>query len=139
MTRRILESARVVAVLGAHPDRQRPAHYVPDYLHRQGARIIPVNPGFVGTTLWGEPTRAALTEIGEPVDVVDVFRRSELLPVHLDEILAMRPLPRVVWFQSGIRDDAVARALQSAGIEVIQDRCMLADHRALGIAAFTQR
>jgi hypothetical protein len=131
--RGILTSARVVAVLGAHPSRERPAHYVPDYLHTVGARILPVNPQFAGQTLWGEPVRASLTEIGEAVDVVDVFRRPELLPGHTAEILGMKPLPRVVWLQSGIRNDAFAAEIARAGIEVVQDRCMLADHRRMGL------
>ena len=68
-----------------------------------------------------------------PVDVVDVFRRSELLPGHLQEILAMRPLPRWVWLQSGVYHDEVTRELEAHGIAVVQDRCMLADHRAFGL------
>ncbi len=127
----ILRGARTVAVLGAHHEAQRPAFYVPDYLHAKGYRLLPVNGTLVGRALWGEAVRASLTELTEAVDVVDVFRRAESLPGHLDEILAMRPLPRVVWFQAGIRNDDVARALEAAGITVVQDRCMLADHRAL--------
>jgi predicted CoA-binding protein len=131
--RRVLKAARVVAVLGAHASPERPAHYVPDYLASQGSRILAVNPMIAGETLWGGNVRASLTELGEPVDVVDVFRRSDLLPGHVAEILGMNPRPRVVWFQSGVRNDAVADALSAEGIDVIQDRCMLADHRAMGI------
>lgn len=131
--RRVLEQSRTVAVLGAHPERARPAFYVPDYLAHHGYRIIPVNPGKRGQTLWGEPVRASLAELTEPIDVVNVFRRSEAVPGHLDDILAMKPRPKVVWLQLGIRNDAIARALEAAGIEVIQDRCMLADHRRLGL------
>ncbi len=129
--RRILSSARTVAVLGAHVQTSRPAFYVPDYLHSQGYTIIPVNAMLAGQTLWGRTVLASLGEIDEPVDVVDVFRRSDALPGHLDEIIGMQEAPRVVWFQQGIRNDEVARALEARGIEVIQDRCMLADHRAL--------
>lgn len=129
--RRILSSARTVAVLGAHEQTSRPAFYVPDYLHSQGYTIIPVNAMLAGQTLWGRTVLASLGEIDEPVDVVDVFRRSDALPGHLDEIIGMQEAPRVVWFQQGIRNDEVARALEARGIEVIQDRCMLADHRAL--------
>jgi hypothetical protein len=131
--RGVLERARVVAVLGAHFESWRPAFYVPDYLRAQGMRILPVNPALVGRTLWGEPVRGSLGDLAEPVDVVDVFRRSDALPAHLDELRGMRPLPPVVWFQSGIRNDAVAAALVAAGIDVVQDRCMLADHRRMGI------
>jgi hypothetical protein len=131
--RGVLENSRVIAVLGAHPETARPAFYVPDYLRKHGARVIPVNPAFVGRSLWGEPFRGLLREVAEPVDVVDVFRRPEVLPTHLEDILAMSPRPRLVWLQSGIRNDAVADALKAAGIEVVQDRCMLAEHRRLEI------
>lgn len=127
----ILRTTRTVAVLGAHHEAQRPAFYVPEYLREVGYRVLPVNGTLVGHALWGQTVRASLTELTEAVDVVDVFRRAETLPGHLDEILAMRPLPRVVWFQAGIRNDDVARALEAAGITVVQDRCMLADHRAM--------
>lgn len=133
--RAVLERSRTVAVLGAHHERARPAYYVPDYLRGVGARILPVNPALVGRTLWSEPVRATLAELGEPVDVVDVFRRSEALPDHLDDLLAMNPRPAVVWLQQGIRNEAVAAALIAAGIDVVQDRCMLADHRRMGLGA----
>ena len=81
--------------------------------------------------LWGEPVRGSLTEIGEPVDVVDVFRRGEALPGHLEEILGMEPKPKVVWFQQGVRNDEVAAKLVQAGIQVVQDRCMKADYKNL--------
>lgn len=131
--RAVLEGARVVAVLGAHSDASRPAHYVPDYMHAVGAKILPVNAALAGTTLWGEPVRATLAELAVAIDVVDVFRRAAALPAHLDDILAMNPRPRLVWLQLGIRNDAFAKALTEAGIDVIQDRCMLADHRRMGL------
>jgi uncharacterized protein len=124
----VLARSRVVAVLGAQRDPQLPAHYVPEYLHRHGYRILPVNPTHVGEILWGEPFRAHLGELAEPVDIVDVFRRAEHLDAHLADFLAMRPPPRAVWFQLGIRNDSVATALAAAGIDVIQDRCTKADH-----------
>lgn len=129
----ILRDARVVAVLGAHHEAGRPAFYVPDYLASMGYRILPVNPMLVGRVLWGVPTVARLTDLTEPVDLVDVFRRSEALPDHVDEILGMAPAPRTVWFQSGIRHDAVAARLAAAGLEVVQDRCTLAEHRGRGL------
>ena len=130
---RVLQENKVVAVVGFHPDPMKPAHYVPEYLHRQGYTVIPVNPALAarGESYFGQKAVATLAEIGTPVDVVEVFRRSDKVHQHLDDILAMQPLPRVVWLQLGIRDDRVARALTERGIDVIQDRCMLADHRAL--------
>jgi predicted CoA-binding protein len=135
----VLRSARTIAVLGAHEEPARPAFYVPEYLHAQGYRILPVNAVLAGKTLWGERVRGTLAEVDQPVDIVDVFRRPDLLPGHLEDILAMRPRPRLVWLQLGIRNDAFARDVLAAGIDVVQDRCTLADHRALGIGRITQR
>lgn len=129
--RAILEGTKTVAVLGVHSQRHRAAFYVPDYLHAQGYRVIGVNPKLAGEELFGEAVLASLAELREPVDMVDVFRRSELLPGHLPELLRMDPLPAVVWLQLGVRHDEVARALVSAGVDVVQDRCTLADHRRL--------
>ena len=127
--RAFLAGARCIAVLGAHVDAEKPAHYVPDYLHRKGYRILPANPVYAGRTLWGEPVRASLAEISESVDVLDVFRRSAQVADHADQILALRP--GLLWLQSGIRNDAVARALEDAGIPVVQDRCLMVEHRRL--------
>jgi predicted CoA-binding protein len=127
--RAFLAGARCIAVLGAHVDAEKPAHYVPDYLHRKGYRILPANPVYAGRTLWGEPVRTSLAEISEPVDVLDVFRRSAQVADHTDEILALRP--GLVWLQSGIRNDTVARTLEDAGIPVVQDRCLMVEHRRL--------
>jgi len=131
--RQILSTARTIAVLGVSGNRHKAGYYVPDYLAAQGYRILPVNPRLVGQTMWGEPVVATLAELAEPVDLVDVFRRPEWLPDHEADILALDPRPAVVWFQLGIRSDAVALRLEAAGIEVVQSRCTLADHRALGI------
>lgn len=129
--RAILSSSPTVAVLGIHTDPGKPAHYVPAYLHSQGYRIIGVNPTLAGTTMFGEVVRASVTELDEPVDLIDVFRRAEALPAHLEE-LAASTAP-VVWFQLGIRNDEVAAALTARGKEVVQDRCTLADHRRFGL------
>ena len=136
--RQVLQTAHTIAVLGAHPDPTRAASYVPAYMHAQGARILPVNPVLTGQSLHGQPVRATLAELHEPVDVVDVFRRSSSLPDHLDDILAMQPPPRVVWLQSGIRNETFARKLVEAGIDVVQDACMLALHRQLGLGRLTR-
>lgn len=129
--KRALLGSKTVAVLGAHREPMRPAFYVPDYLHQQGYDVYPVNPALVGHTLWGHPVVMSLTDVPVPVDLVDVFRRPDALPDHLAEILAMDPLPRIVWLQQGIRHDGFARKLLEAGIDVVQDRCTLAEHRRL--------
>ena len=127
--RTILETSPTVAVLGIHDDDSRAAYYVPEYLHEHGYRVLGVNPHLAGRVLFGEPVVGTLAELREPIDLVDVFRRSEWLPEHQADLLAARP--RVVWMQLGVRHDAVARALEAAGIEVVQDRCTMADHRRL--------
>ena len=129
--REILRSVRTVAVLGASPRSHRAGHYVPAYLERHGYEIHPVNPDALGQRLFGRDVVATLAEVDDPIDVVDVFRRPEHLPDHVPEILALDPLPKVVWLQQGIRHDEVAAELEAAGIEVVQDRCMLADHQRL--------
>lgn len=131
---RILESTRTIAVLGIHDAPHKAAHYVPEYLHRAGYRVLGVNPRLAGQRMFGAPVVADLASLPEPVDMVDVFRRSEVLPQHLPELLAMQPRPAVVWMQLGIRHDEVAAALREVGIEVVQDHCTLAEHRRLGIA-----
>lgn len=124
-----LRRTRVIAVLGAQRDPGLPAHYVPAYLHQQGYRILPVNPVHVGHSEWGEPFRAHLADLGEPVDMVDVFRRSDALDDHLADFLGLAERPLLVWLQLGIRNDRVAAALAQAGIDVVQDRCAKVDER----------
>jgi len=133
--REILTSSPTIAVLGIHEEPEKAAFYVPEYLHDEGFRIIGVNPTFVGKELFGEKVRATLAEINEPVDMVDVFRRSELIGEHVEDILAMKPRPKVVWLQLGVKNDDAAKILEAAGITVIQNRCTLADHQRLGLGA----
>lgn len=130
--RDIFARTRTIAVLGAHSDPSKPAHYVPDYLRAAGYSIFPVNPTLVGRALWGQPVVAALTDLApQPIDMVDVFRRPDLLMEHVPEILAMNPRPPLVWLQLGIRHAEFARTLRENGIAVIEDRCALAEHRRL--------
>lgn len=131
--REILTTSPTIAVLGLHHEPEKAAHYVPEYLHDEGYRIIGVNPVFAGQELFGEKVHTTLAEIGEPVDLVDVFRRSDQIPMHVEDILAMRPRPKVVWFQLGIKNEDAARILEAAGIRVVQNRCTLTDHQRLGL------
>ena len=128
---RILREARAVAVLGAKAHPSQPAHYVPAYLAREGYRILPVNPTLVGTRILAQPVVATLADLPGPVDVIEVFRRPDYLPGHAAEILALPWRPAVVWFQLGIRNDAAAERLARAGVRVVQDRCMMPEHRRL--------
>lgn len=126
--RRIASQARRVAVLGIKTERQRdqPAFYVPQSLHRDGVEIVPVPVYYPEVTeILGQKVVRNLRDVG-PVDIVDVFRRPADLALHLDDLVALKP--KVVWLQSGIRDEAFAEALTAAGIDVVQDRCLMVEH-----------
>lgn len=133
--RSILEGAGRIAVLGASDKPYRAGCYVPDYLASAGYDVVGVSPKLDGQAIFGNVAVRSLADLEGAFDVIDVFRRSEELPGHEAEILAMQPPPRVVWLQLGVRDDAFAARLEAHGISVIQDRCMLAEHRRLGIRA----
>lgn len=129
--RDLFAATRTIAVLGANTEPGKPAFYVPEYLASHGFEVLPVNPGFAGRTLWGHTCVATLAELAAPIDMVDVFRRPDALMAHVPDILAMQPLPKLVWLQLGIRHGEFARTLREAGIRVIEDRCTLAEHRRL--------
>src|SRR3954469_19253731 len=100
--REILTNSPTIAVLGLHLEPEKAAFYVPEYLHDEGYRVIGVNPQFANETILGEKVHSNLSDIPEPVDLVDIFRRPEAIPEHVSDILAMKPRPKVVWFQLGI-------------------------------------
>lgn len=130
--RSLLTIARTVAVLGIKTEEQssQAAHYVPRYLQEAGYEVIPVPVYFPeATEILGQPVYRKLVDIPGEVDLVNVFRRPTDIPQHVDDILAKRP--RAVWFQLGIRNDEAARRLAEAGIQVVQDRCIMVDHRTL--------
>jgi len=128
---RILRDARTVAVLGAKADAGAPAYYVPAYLVARGYQVRPVNPTLAGRRVLGEAVVSTLADLPGPVDVIDVFRRPEFLPAHAAEIIRLPWKPAAVWFQLGIRNDAAAATLARAGVRVVQDRCMMPEHRRL--------
>jgi predicted CoA-binding protein len=128
---RVLREARTIAVLGAKGEAVEPAYYVPAYLKTRGYRVLPVNPTRSGARIFGEPVAATLADLREPADVIEVFRRPQFLPGHAAEIVRLPWRPAVVWFQLGIRHDGAAELLARAGIRVVQDRCMMPEHRRL--------
>lgn len=128
---RILREAKTVAVLGAKAIPGEPAYYVPAYLEARGYRILPVNPTIAGRQVFGTTVVSTLADLEETPDVVEIFRRPEYLPGHAAEILALPRRPAAVWFQLGIRQAAAAERLARAGIRVVQDRCMMPEHRRL--------
>ena len=129
----LLSTTRRVAVLGIKTaETGQPAYYVPEYAQRMGLEIIPVPVYFPEVTeILGVPVYRRIADIPGAIDIVNVFRRPWDVPPHIDDILAKRPLPRAVWMQLGIRNDAAAERLTEAGIDVVQDRCLLVELSAL--------
>jgi uncharacterized protein len=130
--RDILTQTKTIAVLGIKTQAQagQPAYYVPRYLQSAGYEIIPVPVYYPDATeILSRKVYRKLADIPGTVDLVNVFRRPNDVPPHVDDILAKRP--RAVWLQLGIRNDAAALMLAEAGIQVVQDRCIMVDHRAL--------
>ncbi|MBX3235080.1 MAG: CoA-binding protein [Nitrospiraceae bacterium] len=128
--RQLLGSMKRIAVLGIRSEHfaSRPAFYVPEYLASEGLDVIPVpvyEPDV--STILGKTVFRRLADIPGDLDLVDVFRRSEDIPAHLEDLLGKKP--KAVWFQSGIRNDEVAETLAKAGIKVVQDRCLMVEYR----------
>jgi len=129
--RALLERSHRVAVLGIRPSGDKPAFYVPEYTQRAGYEVIPVPVYYPeATEILGQRVYRTVAAVPGPVDIVNVFRRPADIPPHVDDILAARP--RAVWFQLGIRNDAAAETLARAGIDVVQDRCLLVELRRIG-------
>jgi predicted CoA-binding protein len=130
--RRILGETRTVAVVGASIKPARPSHFVSRYMQRHGYRILPVNPGYVGTTILGEPVHADLGALPDPPDMVAIFRRSEHAGAVADR--GCRMGARFIWMQVGIEDAAAAERARVAGRSVVMNRCLMVEHSRLRIA-----
>jgi predicted CoA-binding protein len=127
----ILERVRTIAVVGASPRRERPSHRVMAYLQRHGYRTIPINPNAAGTEINGEKVYASLAEVSEPIDMVDVFRRTEAAGGVVEDAIAVAA--KVVWMQLGVRDDNAAARAAAAGLEVVMNRCPAIEIPRLGL------
>ena len=130
--RELIAAVRRIAVLGIKTEQQssQPAFYVPQYLQRAGFDVIPVPVYYPeATSILGKPVYRRLADIPGTLDLVNVFRRPQDIEAHLDDMLAAKPA--AVWFQSGIRHQEVAETLARAGIKVVQDRCLMVEHRSL--------
>jgi uncharacterized protein len=121
---RILGSARTIAVVGLSPDPRRASHGVARYLQRAGYRIIPVNPKI--DEVLGERAYPSLKAVPEPVDVVDVFRRSEFVGPIVEDAIAIKAA--AIWLQDGVVDEAAAGRARAAGLDVVMDDCMMRRH-----------
>lgn len=125
----LFEETRSIAVIGIKDRESEDAYRVPAYMQGAGYKIVPVNPKL--ESVLGEPCHKSVTEIRQTLDIVNLFRASEHVLNHVDEILAISPRPKAVWMQLGIHHGPSAQRLREAGIEVIQDRCIMVDHRRL--------
>ena len=131
--RELLSQTKTIAVLGIKTEAQshQPAFYVPKYMQNAGFKIIPVPVYYPDVTeILGEKVYRTLSDIPVEVDMVNVFRRPQDIPPHVDDIIAKKP--KSVWLQLGIYHDEAARQLAEAGIKVVQDRCLMVDHRRFG-------
>jgi len=127
--RDLLESAHSIAVIGIKERESEDAYRIPLYMHKAGYEILPVNPKL--DRVLDRPCVDRIGELSRPVDIVNLFRASENVPGHIDEILALDPPPKAVWMQLGIHHGPSAQRLREAGIQVVQDRCIMVDHRRL--------
>lgn len=128
---RVIEATRRIAVLGIKIDPDQPAHFVPDYVQRAGFEIVPVPVYYPHVTeILGERVYRTVASVPGDIDMVNVFRRSKDVAPHVDDILTKRP--KSVWLQLGIRNDAAAERLARAGIDVVQDRCLMVELRHHG-------
>lgn len=131
--RALLRRARTIAVVGLSPKPIRPSHSVARYLQAEGYRIVPVNPGH-GEIL-GEPSYPTLSAAARDhrIDIVDVFRRSEHVGAVVDEAIALRPAPQLIWLQQGVVDAAAQARAEAAGIAFVMDHCLAIEHRQLEV------
>ena len=121
--RGILNTVKTIAMVGLSPKDNRPSYFAFKYLLERGYRMFAVNPGQAGKEILGQPVYASLTEIPEPIDMVDIFRASQhVLPV-VEEALTLKPRPQVIWMQLGVRNEEAAAKAEAAGMKVVMDRC----------------
>ena len=119
----ILDGVKTIAMAGASANDVRPSYFVMKYLLNKGFSVIPVNPGQAGGQILGQDVYAKLSDIPVAIDMVDVFRNSSAIPGIVEEVLALDPLPKVVWMQLGVRHDEAAVRLEEKGIQVVMNRC----------------
>lgn len=121
--RGILNTVKSIAMVGISPKENRPSYFAFKYLLERGYNMIPVNPGQAGKEILGRRVYARLSDIPEPVDMIDVFRASQHVPPIVEEALAMNPRPSVLWMQLSVRNDEAAAKAEAAGMKVVMNRC----------------
>jgi uncharacterized protein len=133
LLREVLTQTKTIALIGASANEMRPSYGVMEFLLDHGYRVIPVNPGLAGQTLLGQMVVASVSEITIPIDMIDIFRNSETIPVMADEILELSNLPKVIWMQLGVFHRDAAAKLEHRGITVIMNRCPAIEIPRLGL------
>lgn len=131
--RQMLEDAKTIAVVGLSNKPDRTSYMVAQAMQNVGYRIIPVNPIIAGETVLGEKVVSSLAEIDQPVDIVNVFRKSEDIVPVAEDALKMQQKPKVFWMQQGIANEEAANQVRAEGIEVVQDMCIKVDHALLRV------
>jgi predicted CoA-binding protein len=121
--RGILNTVKTIAMVGVSPKDNRPSYFAFKYLLERGYNMIPVNPGQAGKELLGRKVYARLTDIPEPIDMVDVFRAAQHAGPIIDEALGLKPRPQVIWMQLGVRNDEAAAKAEGGGMKVVMNRC----------------
>lgn len=129
--RAILRSVRRIAVVGVSANPVRPSYYVARYLALKGFEVMPVNPAVAGQELFGTRAVADLSDLAEPPDMVDIFRRSEAVPPIVDQALTLFPALEVIWMQIGVRHPEAAARAEARGVQVVQDRCPKIEYQRL--------
>lgn len=127
----VLETKHVIALVGASPNEDRPSYGVMKYLLEHGYKVIPVNPGQAGKQILGQTVYAALTDIPEKIDIVDVFRASNAVPAIVDEILTLKTRPDVLWLQLEINHEEAEAKARAAGMQVVTNMCTKQQHQRL--------
>ena len=121
--RGILNTVKTIAMVGASAKDNRPSYFAFKYLMERGYNMIPINPGLAGKELLGQKIYGRLSDVPEPIDMVDIFRNSQAAAGIVEEALALQPLPKVIWMQLTVRNDAAAASAEAAGLKVVMNRC----------------
>lgn len=124
----ILKTSKTIAVIGFKTGAADDAYKIPKYMFQHGYKIFPVNPKHTGKKILNEACVSNVTEISQPVDIVNIFRKPEFVLEHAREILLMKPLPKCVWMQLGIYNFDAEKLLFAKGIKVVQGKCIMVEH-----------
>ncbi len=127
----LLSSVKRVAIVGVSSNPVRPSYFVARYLSLKGFTVIPVNPGLAGQTLFGQEVKASLSDIEGPIDMIDIFRRSDAVPAIVDEALEAFPDLNAIWMKIGVIHSDAAQQAEAFGVDVVQDRCPKIEYQRL--------